>query len=1281
MPEGKKKDSFTFSDKIKNSKPAGSKSFANRIFSKIGKDGKPRQTLYQRTRRDAPFFIAAVLALLLLPFLYKYSGSVTDEDITPIKGDLIQDGDARDGYYSFVDSGSTLAPYPGNDTALLLVKPFSGEDSEAVTSEEVPDVNVPYVASTRRDSYADATSKKTASKLRDKETNILNEYRKRAAATTRKAFTRTPTKINQLGSAGMRRPNGSKLGVNMWGGGLKNAANKVKPNTPNEGPKPVSLQPLTAAGKPSRASFGQGHLAAAQKSKDAMSKGNPLEALRDAQVRAVGPNRVGGMDFDRGAFGPGGAGQTTFNMSSQAQRPWWWDEAKTRMHETWQRMFDYQWGWIDWATDLLRNILGGVLNCLITGQDDGSMGSMFGTAAGGSTKEPTCCGVKEAKWVGFAGPDVPFNKATCQGFAKSHKNLCSVDWKEPVVGGSSGKVGFFRQRAACLGVALNAKGEADIEFEPNRMCNLFKATNGQNFFVNPVGEARNWNSYIYVLAGNKVPQIVRENLKTVKKKNITGKEFWSSGVSKRGAKVPTSGTNSSESVSVQGKTVTVNGRLCDSSNFSITTSGRRATNGIAANEMGAAAKDATDAVKTNHKSTREAHELLNTQNDSNVFDWCVIAVEHGTEFDLNSVRTQVVNMFKSWFEENGSTHEKCSADKPIYDSKAEEENKCISVQKGAERAFAQLELKRVEAMVSKQKLAAGSHKLYWDALPMPYGVFREAYIRHSDVPDMPTRGIGIPLDKFKLRTEYENRLWGSEDSETGYGEIGCNWENRVSVSCEDVAEDAMTDTASAVLSFVNLSQNNGGYNTGNVVVQATLEGEDGITADAGNVAQFGKPYTFETLTEQGIFLPLGKYNVAEGQEAKQFTGHVTWKVFARDGGAQLDSATCAFRAEAVPPTKETDEHTETTVPRGSTKIIPDDYDGPCEDIQGYVVNSYWAAKYGSEIIAAHNSKEADESKRYLWDEGAKTYTIGGKSFTVSENDGEKEGFYPFGVGTNELPTLAEFVTALQMAQKEGLNTNVPKNAVCALGGLLTTASKDTTFLPTAHITDPKLQTNGFGAFLAYIGDSAVFWPSPRTPNGKNPRFIGLGSSATVPQAYHWGNYIRTKETKDSEKSAYYVVGLYPGYFTQSNNPYPLKDMIFKGGHASFAEYNLVGKKSSALDKPREDYTKFFSQVLGQHNNYNAAAQLGDMCRNADNTAWLYPEDETIPAANVLEYLNLACDVNRGGLSFKPWGRGDQTKPNRGTATIKGNNTATGAEQEKNTRRQANVDPGSIVATH
>ena len=77
-----KKDSFTFSDKIKNSKPAFNP-FSKRVPSKIGSNGKPKKTLFERTRRDAPFFVAAAAALLMLPFLYKYSGSVNEGVIIP----------------------------------------------------------------------------------------------------------------------------------------------------------------------------------------------------------------------------------------------------------------------------------------------------------------------------------------------------------------------------------------------------------------------------------------------------------------------------------------------------------------------------------------------------------------------------------------------------------------------------------------------------------------------------------------------------------------------------------------------------------------------------------------------------------------------------------------------------------------------------------------------------------------------------------------------------------------------------------------------------------------------------------------------------------------------------------------------------------------------------------------------------------------------------------------------------------------------------------------------
>ena len=116
MPEEKKKESFTFSDKIKNSKPIASKSFANRISSKIGSNGKPKKTLFERTKRDAPFFIAALIALLLLPFLYKYSGQVNEEVmVTPGSEESIFDPER----YGF----DTVTGDPDGQVAL-----FSGRD-------------------------------------------------------------------------------------------------------------------------------------------------------------------------------------------------------------------------------------------------------------------------------------------------------------------------------------------------------------------------------------------------------------------------------------------------------------------------------------------------------------------------------------------------------------------------------------------------------------------------------------------------------------------------------------------------------------------------------------------------------------------------------------------------------------------------------------------------------------------------------------------------------------------------------------------------------------------------------------------------------------------------------------------------------------------------------------------------------------------------------------------------------------------------------------------------
>lgn len=436
------KDSFTFSDKIKNSKPMGSKSFANRVSSKIGSDGKPRQTLFERTRRDAPFFIAALVALLLLPFLYKYSGQVSEDPmVTPGSEESVFDPERYGFDTATGNPDGQIAQFAGRDS-LSLIK--MGDDTSA--TDEVTNDYIPS-----HDGYDASQESSTSTEVEENNTNI---YKRAAAPATRAAFRRAATKINPLSSAGLTSRGGSRLGVGMWGGGMKTAARKVGASGPRNSPKPVSLQPLQAAGKPSRTSFGNGSAAEARRSKDAMSKANAMQALMDAQMKPVQPGKIGGLGG--GSFGPGGGkGNLDRKFTYNGKEPWWWDMMKTRSQKEWEAKFNRKWDWIKWKDKMLQGFLNGIFSCLATGTDDWSMGKMFGAEADAG-KEPTCCGVKQKNWEGFAGVGVPFNETTCKGFKKKpeYKDACASGWDN----GNKNKVtmGPIAQRVDCLSNGFGA---------------------------------------------------------------------------------------------------------------------------------------------------------------------------------------------------------------------------------------------------------------------------------------------------------------------------------------------------------------------------------------------------------------------------------------------------------------------------------------------------------------------------------------------------------------------------------------------------------------------------------------------------------------------------------------------------------------------------------------------------------------------------------------------------------------------------------------------------------
>lgn len=489
------KDSFTFSDKIKNSKPMGSKSFANRVSSKIGSDGKPRQTLFERTRRDAPFFIAALVALLLLPFLYKYSGQVSEEPmVTPGSEESVFDPERYGFDTATGNPDGQIAQFAGRDS-LSLIK--MGDDTSA--TDEVTNDYIPS-----HDGYDASQESSTSTEVEENNTNI---YKRAAAPATRAAFRRAATKINPLSSAGLTSRGGSRLGVGMWGGGMKTAARKVGASGPRNSPKPVSLQPLQAAGKPSRTSFGNGSAAEARRSKDAMSKANAMQALMDAQMKPVQPGKIGGLGG--GSFGPGGGkGNLDRKFTYNGKEPWWWDMMKTRAQKEWEAEFNRKWDWIKWKDKMLQGFLNGIFSCLATGTDDWSMGKMFGAAkdAGNADK----CGKYTAEsWA---------KCERCRSFGEFGKDACyglfnykgDDGQKDPWSGGNqnSESLGFFSQRIDCLSNGLGGAfgkmwsklfGKNKGTFAEAGDCNTFAKDGIYTADFDSTKDAGKWTVFHYVV--------------------------------------------------------------------------------------------------------------------------------------------------------------------------------------------------------------------------------------------------------------------------------------------------------------------------------------------------------------------------------------------------------------------------------------------------------------------------------------------------------------------------------------------------------------------------------------------------------------------------------------------------------------------------------------------------------------------------------------------------------------------------------------------------------------
>ena len=1206
MPE-EKKEKFTFSDKIKNSKPAGNKSFA-KSSAKIGRDGKPKATLFERTRRDAPFFIAALVALLLLPFLYKYSGQASEEQLLTPGNEQTDFDPERYGFDTAMieDPDGQIAQLAGRDS-LSLIKGWGSDQEEDYGRDDMDlDASSSYMGSASGEYAAEHHS----SSEMDVEDNTTNIYKRRAGAATRAAFRRT--KIGTLNSAGLRRPGGSRLGINNWGGGLKSAAKKVGSAAPTSGPKPVSLQPLRAAG--SRSTFGQGGAAAARRSKDNMGKANAVEALRDSYVKPVDPTRSGGLDlFSDGRMGGSGKLDHSINITP-GKEPWWWDMMKTRMQEEWMARFKRKWDWINWMDKLAQNILGQVANCLITGDSGGDVDHMLGDFGVNSTVEATCCGVKQSKWVGFAGPDIPFEKNSCKGFAKSHKDLCSEDWKAP----SGGKnMGFVGQRLCCFGICnTGAYLSGDLGLNVDGM----SCTDMPNYTVIPSGEARKWNIYTYVVARNYFPDSLKTKFKGL----------------------PTSGKN----------------LLCssmDRSHGGSSLNHAQITGGVG---HVAAEKDEamqqiiaqTAATKTVPSEQQKIRERTLEVDQESLKDACVIVVSRGNVLPYEAMKNHIMDLFKELGNGNVTEQE-------------------------AEHAFYQLDLMLVSSFAAKNKLAysqwfESGHKLK-ELLPLPYWEFENAYIQHKKVTHK-RDGSRDNVYKAKWRVAgldmvrgpvcyYDNLNieCGSEDTATAklhFNQTSFKGGSGVKPNVNDVEVSA---------EFRYLNHGTQGAKT--PVTQPMIKPD--TSADNG----FTFTYTFDRIYDSNQVTHTGEAVSLNDPAKGGLVGNIIWTA---KRGEQIVTRTCPLNLSGdgdspivdpkpCPQGAQTSKECCETIygsqdpannykwEGGKCVITPKPQPQPGKYTvfapqiscvpntttdRREVTGNISCNLFGSPLVGKYNTSGQSCKDLFGFSMDSKQATAFVNRVKEAYNAQHTDLPIKF---DKTYPQDSEFIDALNIASTVGIN-EVPMAAVCELGRDFVRMSKDKhagnrSIISGATGTknEQLVFRNELGAFLAYIHDTSILYPDAFVRvEGKSYcdwRFqpYGLGDGGCTKnggpkmgKGYAHNNYNGTK-----------FAGKLTNYFQPSLTAImkqaPLKALV--SGHQDLPHNcgNCKSMNGSNYVKKYNSYNGFAGLLHEESPSVNGQGVACEAFLGSNKNA-------NMSVADALKYIEGLCTA---GLDYKPVGQG------------------------------------------
>ena len=1238
MPEEKKKDSFTFSDKIKNSKPVPSKSFANRISSKIGSDGKPKKTLFERTRRDAPFFIAALVALLLLPFLYKYSGQVSEEPVVlPGSEESIFDPERYGFDTATGDPDGQIEQLAGRDP-LSLIKGFGSQDEN--TTDARYDQPVDRSGLSDDDSYNNSTV----------EENNTNIYKRQAAPATRAAFRRAATKINKLDGAGMTGRSGGKLGVGMWGGNLKSAAKKVGSSAPRPSPKPVSLQPLQAAGKPSRSYFGQGAAAEARRSKDAMSKANAMQALRDAAMKPVEPGKIGGLGG--GAFGPGGGnGKLDRHFAWNGKEPWWWDMMKKRSQMEWEAKFNRKWDWIKWGDKLAQNILGGILNCLLTGKDDGGMGNLFGTVEGAGDADK-CGKMTQKDWD--ACPECQkygskMTKAACQtlfGYTPGDKN--KVDpWK----GGdkANADLNFFQVRWDCLTEGFGKRSKKLSEQgDVNGNCyGLMTSGVYTASYSSQKGEDRKYFSYVVGIPTNKLVAYYKMQPTEQRKQWVVG------------AVVP-------------GTTLNLN-LLKDRANFvplfveSVAVKPKKVNNDGSKVETKKSAESVlTDASTKKDKNAKLTYDaLIATLADGGVFydtrddfaaDSDTTATKGTAKFDLKGGKKG-----KDWI-----VGGRCQ----VPFARVTCEDTALTGPEGTEiYPFAHIQFaKGVADNEEFYKTLAPKFKIVYKVLQgNDYGKtlkndhetgvyviqhntikpYTESWFKGSEANGGSDRGGWVTRNRpakntgntYQVIAAGKKALVKEKEKEEEDGNRDASrvikWEI---YQCDNanIAGDDLKDGGCDNGVWTNYDKD------GNVV---STEGQKlpGVVLSTA-VCTYGRSGDDESA-EPPSSEPRSQEKPDECDKAGAWqTSQRCCEIKMGSQGYVWEGGQCV-KKEEVPPEKESSPEPKkqvtflapkpSWVPQNITgrtggdaptqemfpgtnggNFLKGDAGRNCDIMDGFIVNSTLAKSYVNEVVKAYNARNPNLPIK-MGETGAYAFT-------------GKQGF----------PTVGEMIDAMNIASKVG-KPDVPKQIVCAFGRTVMGASEDRTVPQNKWPTyngKKVAPRNPFGSFLDYIGEEAAYWPAPYyiDTDGKEKcdnRFLRLGWQDTgkqycppsgVAAKYHWGVYASNAKPGEAYlnssvgKEAGYPLAelnLLENYQAQGKSPNERMHDIRQAYHlgANYKNGETNGGMNAVVRDTRESSSPEFA---------------GDEC------TYIYDAQDTMQVANVLKYIQAVCT---NGLNAKPQG--------------------------------------------